>query len=73
MANFLMMSEKIATLGLLKIKVFWNEGYWVIILVYDVIVKILSTELNYVVDLVMWSRSGNSGISMREVIITSIS
>ena len=73
MANFLMMSEKIATLGLLKIKVFWNEGYWVIILVYDVIVKILSTESNYVVDLVMWSRSGNSGISMREVIITSIS
>ena len=73
MANFLMMSEKIATLGLLKIKVFWNEGYWVIILVYDVIVKILSTESNYVVDLVMWSKSGNSSIPMREVIITSIS
>ena len=61
-----------ATLGLLKIKVFWNKGHDVIIFVYDIINKNLSRESNYIVDLVMLPKFGNSSTSMREVIITSI-
>ena len=72
MVTILMMSAKKATPGLLKIKVFWNEGYDVIISLRDVTNKILSCDLNYIVDVVMWSKFGNSSISMREVIITSI-
>ena len=67
-----MMSAKMATPGLLKIKVFWNKGYGVIIYVHDVTRKILSGYLDYIVDMVMWLKFGNSSISMREVIITSI-
>ena len=72
MVTILMMSAKLATLGLLKIKVFWNKGYDVIIFVYDVINKNLSRDSNYIVDVVMWPKFGNSSTSMREVIITSI-
>ena len=61
-----------ATPGLLKITVIWNKGYDVIIIVDDVINKILSRGLNYIVDLLMWPKFGNSNISMREVITTSI-
>ena len=67
-----MMSSKLATLGLLKRKVFWNKGYDVITSVYDVTNKVLSRESNYTVDMVMWPKFGNSNISMRKVIITSI-
>ena len=67
-----MMSVKMATPGLLKITVFWNKGYDVIISVDDVTNKILSRDSNYIVDVVMWPKFGNSSISMREVIITSI-
>ena len=42
MVKILMMSAKMATPGLLKIKVFWNKGYDVIISVHDVTNKILS-------------------------------
>ena len=72
MVTILMMSAKMATLGLLKIKVFWNKGYDVIISVHDVTNKILSSDSNYIIDVVMWPKFGNSSISMREVIITSI-
>ena len=68
----LMMSAKMATPGLLKITVFWNKGYDVIISVDDVTNKILSRDSNYIVDVVMWPKFGNSSISVREVIITSI-
>ena len=67
-----MMSARMAALGLLKIKVFLNKGYYVIIFLYDVTNKILSRDSNYIVDVVMWSKFGNSDILMREVIITSI-
>ena len=67
-----MMSAKMATPGLLKITVFWNKGYDVIISVDDVTNKILSRDSNYIVDVVMWPKFGNSNISMREVIIISI-
>ena len=67
-----MMSTRMAALGLLKIKVFLNKGYYVIIFLYDVTNKILSRDSNYIVDVVMWSKFGNSDILMREIIITSI-
>ena len=48
-----MTSAKMATPGLLKIKVFWNKSYDVIVSVHDVTNKILSRDLNYIVDMVM--------------------
>ena len=66
-----MMSAKMATPGLLKIMVFWNKGYDVIIPVDDVTNKFLSRGSNYTVDVFMW-KFGNSNISMREVITSSI-
>ena len=61
-----------ATPGLLKITVFWDKGYDVIISVNDVTNKILWRDSNYIVDLFMWPKFGDSIISMREVITTSI-
>ena len=72
MGAILMMSAKLAIIGILKIKAFWNKGYDVIISVHDVTIKILSCDSNYIVDAVMWTKIGNSSIFMREVIITSI-
>ena len=69
MAEILMISPKLATLGLLKIKVFWNKGYDVIIYVHDVTNKILLRDSDYIVDVVIWANFGNSSICMREVII----
>ena len=69
MVTILMMSAKLATPGLLKIKIFQNKGYNIIIPDYDVTNKILSPESNYIVDVVMWPKFGNFSISMREVII----
>ena len=60
-----MMSAKLATLGLLKIKIFWNKGYDVITSVYDVNNKILSRDTNQIVDVVMWPKFDDSSISMR--------
>ena len=72
MFTILMMSTKITTPGLLKIRVFWNNGYDVIIFVDDVTNKILSRDSNYIIDAVMWPKFGNCTISMRKVIITSV-
>ena len=71
MVTIFMMSAKMATLGLLKIKVFWNKGYDIIISAHDLTSKILLLDSNYIVDVVMWPKFGNSGTSTREVIITS--
>ena len=54
MVTILMMSPKMATLGLLKIKVFWNKGYGATIYVHDVTNKLLSYDSNYIVDVVAW-------------------
>ena len=54
MVTILMISAKMDTLGLLKIKL------------------VLLRDSNYIVDVAMWSKFGNSNISIREVIITSI-
>ena len=67
-----MMSAKMAMPGLHKITVFLNKGYDVTISVNDVIKKFLSRGSNYIVDLFMWPKFGNSGISMTEIITTSI-
>ena len=73
MITILMVSAKLATLGLLKVKILCNKGYYVIIFVYDVTNKILSRDSNYIADVVIRSKFGNSSFSMREFIITSIS
>ena len=67
-----MMSAKMATPDLFKTTVSWNKGYDVIIPVDDVTDKILSRNSNYIVDMFMWLKFGNSSISMREVITVSI-
>ena len=66
----MMISAKIATQGLLKIKIFWNKGYDVIISVHYVTNKILSLISYYIVDVVMWPKFGNTSASIRDVIIT---
>ena len=71
MVKILMMSAKMATPGLLKIKIFWKKAYYVII-DHDVTNTILSFDSNYNVNVVMWPKFGYSSISVREVIIYSI-
>ena len=53
MVTILMMSAKMATPGLLKIRVFRNKDYDVIISVHDVTNKVLSCDSNYIIDVVM--------------------
>ena len=72
MITILMKLGKMASLGLLKTKLLWNNGSDVIIPVHDVANKILTYDSNYIVDVVMQPKFCNSSISMREVIITSI-
>ena len=67
MVKILMISGKMATLGLLKIEIFWSKGYDVIISVHDAINKVLPRDSNCIVVLVMWPKFG-----MTEVVITSI-
>ena len=66
MVKILMMSAKMATPGLLKITVFWNNDYDVKIPVDDITNKISSHDSNYIVDLFMWPKPGNSSISIYE-------
>ena len=53
MVTILMMSPKMATLDLLKIKVFQNKGYDVIMVIHDVTNKILSNKSSHIVNVVM--------------------
>ena len=53
MLVILMMSAKMATLDILKIKVFLNKGYDVLISVHVVTNKISSRESSYIVDVVV--------------------
>ena len=48
----LMMSANFSTPGLLKIRVFWNEGYDMIISAYDFYQQNLLLDSNYIVDVV---------------------
>ena len=63
-----MIPTKMVNPGLLKITLFWNKGYDVIIPADGVTNKILSQDSNYIVDVFMLPKFGNSSISMREVI-----
>ena len=72
MIAVLIMSAKLATLGLLKIKVTSNKSFDVIIFVLNVTNKILSRYSDYIVDVVILPKFGNSSIFMTEVIITLI-
>ena len=58
-----------ATPGLLKITLFWNKGYDIIISVHGLTKKILSGDSNYMVDVLIRPKFGNSSVSMREVIL----
>ena len=53
MVTILMMAAKLASPGLLTIKIFQNKGYDFTIPDYDVTNKILSRTSNYIVDIVM--------------------
>ena len=72
MVAVLIMSAKMATLGFLRIKAFWNKVHDVIFYVHDVRNQILLRESNCIVDVVMWSKFGNSSNYMGEVITTSM-
>ena len=53
MVTILVISVKLPTSGLLKIKIFQNKGYNVVVLDYDVTNKIFLHNLNYMVDVIM--------------------
>ena len=53
MVTILIMSAKMATPGLLKLKIFWDKLYDVIISVHDITNEISSHDPNYFVDVVM--------------------
>ena len=71
MVTVLMMSAKMTTPGLRIIKVLWKKGYDVMISVNDVTNKTLLRDSSYIVDVVMWTKFGNSSISTSEFIIIS--
>ena len=48
--------------------VIWNKDYDVKISAHDATNKILLRDSNYIADVFMWPKFGNSRISMREVI-----
>ena len=54
MVTILMMLAKKATLGLFKIKIFWNKGHAVIISPHDVTKKFWLGNSNYIIDGVLW-------------------
>ena len=70
MVTILIMSAKLATPGLLKVKVFWNKGFDVITFGQDVTNTIFKRDENYIINVVIWQRFGNSSISMRDVNIS---
>ena len=50
---------------------YWKKGYEATSSAHDISDKILSSESNYTVDVVIWPKFGNSIISMRKIIITN--
>ena len=64
------MSARMATLDLPKIKLFWNKSYDVMVFVYDVSNNILSRDL--ILQMLLCDMFGNSSISRKTVVITSI-
>ena len=60
-----MMPAKLVSLDL-EIKIFWDKGYAIIIFVYDVTNKIYDVTQHFL-DVVMWSKFGQCGISMMKL------
>ena len=58
MVAILMTSEKLATLGFLKIKAILNKVYDFMNSINDIMNKILSCDSNYIVNVVMWPKFG---------------
>ena len=52
--------------------VIWNKDYDVKISAHDATNKILLRDSNYIADVFMWPKFGNSRISMREIIKTYV-
>ena len=48
-----MMSGRLATQGLLRLKIFQNKGYDIMIVDYEVTNRISFRDSNYIVDVVM--------------------
>ena len=69
----LIILAKLATPGLLEIKVFWNIGYDVIIPVHDIPKKtqMTSRDSNYVKEVVIWTKFGKSNVSEGKFTTTS--
>ena len=63
MVTILKLSEKMAAQNLPQIKVIWHKGSHGTIFVHDVRIKILSPD--YIADVVMGLKFGNSSIYMR--------
>ena len=61
-----------ATSSPLEITLLWSKGYDVIIPTDDVTNKILSSDSNYMVEMFIWPKFGNSSISMRKVNTTLV-
>ena len=72
MITILMVSAKIAALGLIQLKIFWNKSNDLKIFVYEVTKKKFLRDSNYIVDVVMWPKLGDCSISMGEVVITLV-
>ena len=72
MFKILIESVKLAAPGFLKIKIFKNKGYDVILIDFEVTKKLLHNDSNYIVGVVMSPKFDNSSIFMSEVIATSI-
>ena len=71
MITILVMSAKWAALGLPKLKEFCYKGYDITNYIYDVTIKIISRDSNYILDVVAWPKFGSCSITRREVIIAS--
>ena len=72
MVIILVMSAKLASLGVFQIKLCWDKSYEVIVSVHEVTNKNLLHDSNYIADVVMRPTFGNSSNSVEEVIINSI-
>ena len=72
MVTILLISAKLTTLSLLKVKIFWDKGYAILISIHDVTNNLLLRDSNYIADVVMWPKFDNSTLSMKEVIVNSI-
>ena len=62
MVTILIISANMDTSGLLKSKIFWKNGYDVIVSAHDVTSPILSSDSEHNINMTMWQKFGNSSI-----------